>query len=234
MDDYRERAEFERALVTAYPDLLRFAEVLTGSHADARDLVQDAMARGLSRRERFHQGGSVKGWLATILRRIFIDKCRQSRVAAHAARRADLESATADDEPAPRPAPWEAFTIEDVRRALMFVSPSLRTAYAMFALERLSHAEIGRRLSLPAGTVATRVFRARQRLRDLLVSGEFRLRPVAPISVPASPARCPLRPAIAGNANVESRQGGTPPYRATKRSQRTTPAALARVSPRRA
>jgi hypothetical protein len=82
------------------------------------------------------------------------------------------------DQEAPRIAAWEAFSVEDVRRALMFVPPSFRAAYALLTFDHLSYAEIGRRLSLTPGTVASRVFRARQHLREVLTSGEFRLRAV--------------------------------------------------------
>ena len=200
MGDQRRPPEFDRAMLAAYPDLLNIARRLTGNQADARDLVQDTIVRGLSRRHRLREGSTVKHWLLAILRNLFIDRCRHSRVERQLARHAIWPTAVEPPEP-PGPRLSEAFSPEDVRRALMSLSPSLRAPYALFTFDRVSYHEISRRLLLSAGTVASRVFRARQQLRGLLVSGDFRLR-----AVPADPVHeRPTAPVSAAGA-VASRK----------------------------
>lgn len=183
MCSQRRDDQFERSVVAAYPCLLRRAQSLTRDRAAAMDLVQDTVEKGLRCREGFREGDSPNRWLATILVRIFIDRYRQSRVASQRARQWEVVNAQVEEQPPPQ---WEAFSIEDVRRVLRFLSPPLRTVYLLFSCERLSYAEISRRLSLPAGTVATRVFRARQRLRELLLSS--RPQPLSRRTLPAETA----------------------------------------------
>jgi RNA polymerase sigma-70 factor (ECF subfamily) len=187
VEDFRDGLEFERGLVAAYPGLLRYAEALSGSRAEAWDLVHETLERGLLNRVQFQHGDTPKAWLTTILRRIFVDRCRHARVAARLSRQWGREDDFDQDEESPASL-WERFSIEDVRRALLFVAPSFRVPFAMLAFDHLSYREIGRRLSLSPGTVASRVFRARQRLREILVTGEFRLRAIEkPSGGPSAP-----------------------------------------------
>ena len=178
MGHYPDQQEFEQAIIAAYPRLFRYARQLTRNDADAGDLLQDTIVRGYSRRGRFQRGTAVDRWLFTILRRLFIDRCRHAQVKQRARQlQHDLEAAateagwTQEDEGESRIDLWDLFTIEDVRRAAARLAPRLRQPYLMFAFEQRPYAEIAAQLSIPAGTVATRVSRARLRLRQLLLTG---------------------------------------------------------------
>ena len=67
----------------------------------------------------------------------------------------DARAATSDDDP-----------IERLRRALRQLPEEPRTLLAMFYVDGLSILEIADALSLPEGTVKSRLFHARKRLRD--------------------------------------------------------------------
>ena len=177
----QEGQQFDDAIVTAYPALLREALRLTRNGADARDLVQAAIARALSRRTAFRYGGAPDKWIASILRRMFVDGYRHACTVRQFARARDPiwvgpEDSTGgdDDGEDARPAAWEAFSIEDVRRAVTLLPDEQRVVYTLFAFEQRSYGEIAARLHVAAGTIASRVFRARRSLRDLLLSGAFR------------------------------------------------------------
>ena len=75
------------------------------------------------------------------------------------------------------PSRWEAFTVEDVRRALLFVDPAWRETFSLFAFGNLPQDEIAQRLSITRQTVATRVFRTRGKLREIFASGEYQNQP---------------------------------------------------------
>jgi RNA polymerase sigma-70 factor (ECF subfamily) len=184
---------FEAALVGLYPELLRCARRLTPNRADAEDLVQDAIERGLRRRALFRTGGLPDRWMATILRRLFVDQCRTARNRARIEGGAALDGIAAP-EAAPPPRAWETFNIDDLRRAAARLASPFREVYGLFAFERLTHREIARRLSLPAGTVATRLLRARVKLRAILESGELCSAPI-PLPRPAPPAAARPAPA---------------------------------------
>ena len=202
MSTYSEEGQqFDDAVVAAYPALLREALRLTRNEADARDLVQAAIERALSRRTAFRYGGAPDKWIASILRRMFVDRYRRARTVRQFARARDpiwvTDEAGApmdDDGERARPAAWEAFTIEDVRRAVSLLPTDQRVVYSLFAFEDRSYDEIAARLHVAPGTIASRVYRARRSLRDLLLSGSFR-------RVPASRTRDSLKavpqPAVA-------------------------------------
>jgi RNA polymerase sigma factor (sigma-70 family) len=177
MNSDPKKQELDQAIVAAYPGLLQYAQQLTRNSADARDLVHEAIERGLAQRARFQSGTAASRWLATILRCTFIDRYRRARVAAQVARRWNGPTVVdpfADDEGGRR-SRWQDFSVGEVRVATTLLAPGVRQAYVMFTFDQLSQAEIARRLEVAPATVATRISRARLRLRQLLTSGELRV-----------------------------------------------------------
>jgi RNA polymerase sigma-70 factor, ECF subfamily len=184
-------AAFEKRLVAFYPRLYPLALRLCGNQADAHDLVQDTVERGLRCRSMFRTGDAPDRWMYTILRRIFVDcyrsrRRRACRVAVE--ERLGWVAAESDQE---EPSAWEAFTVEDVRRALSFVDPAARETFSLFAFADLGQDEIARRLSISRQTVATRVFRTRGKLREVLASGQYQHRGATSTR---SPRQSVLRP----------------------------------------
>jgi RNA polymerase sigma-70 factor (ECF subfamily) len=142
---------------------------LCGNAPDANDLVQDTFERGLRHFERFQQGTNGQAWLLTILRRLFLDRCR----AWAGERRADVEPeevearvAAPEAEEAPA---WASVQPEQLRAALERLPEEFRVVYQLHALEGCSYNEIAARLGLPKATVGTRLIRARRKLRELLL-----------------------------------------------------------------
>ncbi|HSS40561.1 MAG TPA: RNA polymerase sigma factor, partial [Polyangia bacterium] len=173
--------------------------------------VQDAVERGLRRRALFRTGDAPDRWMSTILRRLFLDSRRSAR------RRTELlafnkwpEFAAPPTDGEDREA-WESFSTEDVHRALLFVDPKSREIFSLFEFNGVDQREIARRLSISARTVATRIYRTREKLRSILAAGQHRralalVRPVkpAPVTVgqrrsralrtsPVEPKRPPVR-----------------------------------------
>jgi len=207
--------DFEEKLVAFYPQLIPLAMRWCRNEADAHDLVQDAVEKGLRCRSLFRSGDAPDRWLSTILRNLFVDGCRSGR------RRAELLAfakwpdfaasplADGDDRQA-----WESFTTDDVRRALLFIDAKSREIFSMFEFGNLDQREIARRLSLSARTVATRIFRTREKLRKILAAGEH-LRSLALVR-PVKPA-----PARTGERRSRrSRRDQVQPQRAPARAAR--------------
>ena len=63
---------------------------------------------------------------------------------------------------------WQAITPEELLAAVAQLDTELREVTRLHGLERRSYKDISRTLGIPMGTVATRLSRARQRLRRLL------------------------------------------------------------------
>jgi RNA polymerase sigma-70 factor (ECF subfamily) len=211
---------FDQRIVALYPQLLRLALRLCRNAEDAHDLAQDAVERGLRCRLAFRTGDAPDRWMSTILRRMFVDRCRtrRRRGAQAAILAADEEVIPA--EPEGRPA-WETFTADDVQRALLFLDEKSRDIFHLFVFDRLAQGEIAARLSIPRRTVATRVFRIRAKLKKLLESGAHRrqLALVPPRPVPADTA--------AGAGPAGSRVTQHPPRTRVAARRRPRPATAA-------
>ncbi|MDC0712551.1 RNA polymerase sigma factor [Stigmatella sp. ncwal1] len=136
--------------------------------ADARDLVQDTLERGLRNLNRFTPGTDARAWLLTILHRLFIDRCRSKALG----RRMDVPVELWEERlPAPVPEAlprWAAISLEQLREALGCLPEAFRVIYQMHAVEGCSYVEISQKLGIPKATVGTRLIRARRRLKELL------------------------------------------------------------------
>lgn len=149
------------------PLLLSLARKLCRDRFDADDLVQDVLERALKGLPRLPSGANVRSWLARIMHNRFIDLVRRRDTQPGMESYEDDQAAEA---PASMPA-WERITIEDVQARILELSPELREVYECHAVLNLSYTEAAARLSIPTGTVGTRLLRARRRLRELLLPG---------------------------------------------------------------
>jgi RNA polymerase sigma-70 factor (ECF subfamily) len=147
--------------VTAHLEALRrYARVLTRNGTEADDLVQGALVRALERQASFRDGADLRVWLMSILHNHHIDRLRSDSAAvARDAAWADLTPGFAP------PAGEHAARLEQLRAALLALPVDQREALHLVAIEGLPVAEAAAVLSVPAGTVMSRVARARAALR---------------------------------------------------------------------
>lgn len=142
-----------------HPKMVRYACRMTGSVDAAADLAQDswlAIARGI---RRLKDPTRFRSWAY----RIVTNKCRDwiRRQQRDRARSSELPAETVD--PATLRGPDQR--IMRLRSALKDLPADRRAILSMYYLEGFSVTEIGRTLDIPAGTVKSRLFRARQELR---------------------------------------------------------------------
>lgn len=156
--------------------LYGYAIVLSRSSTEAEDLVQETCLRALRAIGRLRADGSVKSWLFTILRNIWLNQLRQRRTAPH------LVELDADENGAYEPAdaaqdPLTACVNKvergQVRAAIQQLPLEFREIILLREYEELSYQEIAALLDCPPGTVMSRLARARSKLRDLLSGGQM-------------------------------------------------------------
>lgn len=164
-----ENDRFSTGLVQLQPDLRRVAARLATNGVDAADLAQATCLRALEKRRLFVRGSvdDLKRWLLKIMLNLHRDLCRKGSREIPADW---LDEVGALENPAPPP--WSTLADEDVNAAMERLRPRLREAYRLFAIDRFSYATISTRLCIPVATVATRIYRARARLRAALAGGE--------------------------------------------------------------
>lgn len=161
-----------QALVAHIPGLRRYARALTADAWAADDLVQDTLERACSKWRLWLVGSDLRAWLFTLMHNIHANGVRHAVRSTRNGPMVDLDS-IADSQAAPPSAPDAGI---DLQRCLMRLPEDQRAVLLLVALEDLSYAEVARILKVPAGTVMSRLSRARSRLRELM-EGSLQQRP---------------------------------------------------------
>ncbi|VXB08628.1 RNA polymerase sigma factor [Nocardioides sp. AX2bis] len=169
-DDAARRCAFAEIVEPEIEVMLRVARSITGSTADAEDLVQESLVRAFRAIDRF-DGRHPRAWLLTILRNTNANMHRRRRPIAvddweliHASRPAfgTTESPGAE----------EVYVVEELDGALQAavsgLDPKFRSALVLVDVHDLSYAEAAAVLDVPVGTVMSRLSRARERVRKAL------------------------------------------------------------------
>jgi RNA polymerase sigma-70 factor (ECF subfamily) len=163
-----ERRDAFEALVSAYHDRLhRIATAMAGAEA-AGDLVQEAFLAAVESFPRFRGEAQLSTWLISILRNRFSLYLRGQK---------KWKLAPLPDDGARLPAPEPPAAERDLRDVLARVQElpeELRTALVLFHVDDLSYADIAKAMDCPIGTVRSRLFEARERLRKLVLKAENR------------------------------------------------------------
>ena len=156
------------AWVDAEPALKRLAKRLCEDSVDADDLLQDTFERVV--RQGISPGiRSTGAWLSTIMYNVFMDRYRAAaRHPSHEALEDKHTNVTQLEPDVPEPA-WTRITVQDIRDALDQIDQVYRDVYVLHTFEHLSFEQIAQQLSIQRITVATRLNRARKRLREVLV-----------------------------------------------------------------
>jgi len=151
-------------LVAAIPRLRRYARVLTGEATRADDLVQETLARAWEKRRLWAAGTDLRAWLFTIMHNVFVNQ--------RATARRDSQSVSLDDddngvarELSVRPNQQLRVEIIESARELARLPSEQREVLVLAAVEELRYEEIATVLSIPIGTVMSRLSRAREKLR---------------------------------------------------------------------
>ena len=146
------------------PRLRRFALMLTGTAADADDLVQATVERGIALLDQWAWGTSLSSWMFAIAHNLHKNQRRDAanrlRLLEAHGREIDAMAESARDHAA------EAWTtLAEVRRLVLALPEEQRTVLSLVAIEGLSYREAADLLEVPVGTVTSRLARAREALR---------------------------------------------------------------------
>jgi len=146
-------------IVGLLPRLRRFGLSLTKDLDSADDLVQGACERALTRLDQLRDGSRLDSWLCRIIYTQWIDTVRRRQVRSEKlivfSREAESRSASSDADP-------HFTTSLDVRTALESLPEEHRAAVMLVCVEGYGYAEAADVLNVPAGTIASRVSRARE------------------------------------------------------------------------
>ena len=158
---------FKQRVLGLQSNLLSFAYQLTTDKDQARDLLQDTTLKALDNEEKYVDNVNFKGWIFTIMRNIFINNYRQT------VRKATVIDQTEDlyhlniSQDSGLASPEGSYAVKEITQALEGFSDDYRIPFNMY-VAGYKYNEIADKMGLPLGTVKSRIFFARKRLRDQL------------------------------------------------------------------
>ncbi len=159
--------EFNNQVEQSSQTLYAFALNLTRDMEDARDLIQDTVYRALLNREKFKVGTNLKAWLYTIMRNIFINNYRRSQKRPTVTDPSENEFMINTNAAAEVNGGEIRLGMTEINKALADIDESISVPFMMF-YEGYKYNEIADHLSIPLGTVKSRIFFARKELQRRL------------------------------------------------------------------
>lgn len=146
--------------------LFRLAMWWERDRREAEDLVQDTLVQALQSFHRFTAGTNCRAWLVTILQHV---RSNRRRAKARRLTVEDPDDRIAETVPFVPPVP-QHLTDEDVLAALRGIPEAYQDIILLCDVEDLTYKEIAEVLSIPMGTVMSRLHRGRAVLRQHLSS----------------------------------------------------------------
>lgn len=173
MDDRSERRTFEEMALPLLDSLYRYARWLARDLSEAEDLVQETMLKALRGFDSFLPGSNMRAWTFRILRNTFLTS--RSGLRAVPPIPIDDEPELIEelrDEATPETRLVERADAERLRRAIEALPVEFREVLLLSDVEEMRYREIADTLSIPIGTVTSRLMRARRKLRKALTREE--------------------------------------------------------------
>jgi RNA polymerase sigma-70 factor (ECF subfamily) len=159
--------KFSHSLAQIQSLLFAFAMKLHGNNReDSNDLYQETAMRAFASKERFEEGTNFRAWTTTIMRNCFINEYRKRRT------RNQVEQPLEDNSEfsVRRAVCNEAGTIimmKELRTMLDNMDDAHRVPFEMF-FSGFEYQEISEQLKLPMGTVKSRIFFARKKMKGMI------------------------------------------------------------------
>jgi RNA polymerase sigma-70 factor (ECF subfamily) len=159
---------FEALAVPLFDQLFNFAHWLAQNREEAEDLVQETYAKALRGFSSFQPGTNFRAWMYRILRNTFLT----SRTGLQAVRTVALDEEEGSVAVSDVGSPEESLLLRSnqqlVQDAISELPIRFREILLLCEVEEMSYQEIAETLSIPIGTVMSRLSRARSALRDIL------------------------------------------------------------------
>ncbi|MBD5264191.1 MAG: RNA polymerase sigma factor [Bacteroides sp.] len=161
------KSTFKTSVLGMQSNLLSFAMKLTLNRDEAQDLVQDTTLKALNNEEKYVDNTNFKGWMLTIMRNIFINNYRKN------ARENTMVDSTEDlyhlnlKQDSGFETPDGAYAVGEISTIISGFPTDYREPFSLH-VAGYKYEEISEKLGMPLGTVKSRIFFTRKRLREIL------------------------------------------------------------------
>jgi RNA polymerase sigma-70 factor (ECF subfamily) len=156
-------ADIYRRIEEEIPRLRRYARALTRDVTAADDLVQDCLARALSKVHLWQEGTDLRAWLFTILHNQYVNHVRRAVREGSAVGLSETEPMLTS-----QPNQTKRLELRDLERAIAKLPEEQRAVLLLVGLEGMRYEEVAIVLDVPVGTIRSRLSRGREMLRQLM------------------------------------------------------------------
>lgn len=147
--------------------LFSFALRLTRSRQDAEDLMQETTIKAFKYRDRFAEGTNFKSWISTIMRNTFINNYRKAKTRRHLNHTADEVTENIEVKTVVANSGEQNLRMQEMKRMLNSIGDLYSVPFLMF-YKGYEYQEIAEHLNIPIGTVKSRIFSARVKMKQLI------------------------------------------------------------------
>ena len=167
---------FENELIPHISALKTFAYHITYNETDAEDLVQETYMKAFRFIDKYQQGTNAKAWLFKILKNAYINEYRRKSKRPTKVEFEEIKSFQAGEDTVIgdhfdlRREIFDMDLGDEVTIAIDALPTDFKTVILLCDLEQFSYEEIAEILEIPIGTVRSRLFRARNMLKEKLKS----------------------------------------------------------------
>lgn len=159
--------DIRRDLVGLLPKLRRFAMTLTRNASDADDLVQEVCERAIMKSHLWNGEGRLESWIYAMTRNMWVDEIRKRKVRTGAG----LVDVSDQTELSIDAAGEKSVYANQLYKMITSMPEGLASVFVLVNIEGHSYKETAEILSIPIGTVMSRLSTARLRLAAM-VSGD--------------------------------------------------------------
>ena len=151
-----------------YDHILRpFAYNLVKNKEECEDLIQDTFYRALANKDKFMEGTNIKAWLFTIMKNIFINNYRKKQKRNVITDTSDNQYLLNSTKKTSNNDGERVFMSEIIENAMNSVNRDFTEPFMLY-YKGYKYQEIADQLSLPLGTVKSRIFFARKEIQTKL------------------------------------------------------------------
>ena len=159
--------QFNNALLGLQDKLLFYALSLTSDQEKAQDLLQETFLKALTYRDKFAHNTNFKAWIYTIMKNTFINNYRRNVKTRNTFDGSNNDFHLKFSKDIMYPSPDSFYNQKEISKSINSLESEYRVPFTMF-LDGYKYKEIAKHLSLPLGTVKSRIFFTRKKLEKSL------------------------------------------------------------------
>lgn len=157
----------QQQLLNLQDRLYRHAIGITGNAEDARDLLQETSLQVLNKEDKYAANTNFKAWVFTLMKNVFINNYRRSVIEQRILKENMTTSFFAADDQVSILADEVNISISDLRQAIGQLDDKYKNPITLL-MAGYSYQEISDKTGISVGTLKSRAFEGRKRLRNIL------------------------------------------------------------------